>query len=434
MAEALFSSAEAALGRVVRVGVESFRVIGVVSKVKRFGVGLRLRLERLRAGPHQPAHRGDQGALIIVTNGTEHNEMAKRVAFALLSDRHRGVDDFQVFDVGAMTEKFYAVFRIMQIIVAFIASIALLVGGVGVMNILLVSVSERVREIGLRKAIGASDVAIGAQFLFESALLSALGGLVGVARRALAAQVIGHDHPLERGDLGAGALGRGHGGGDLRLGPHRGVLRAAAGAQGQPADRGGLPARGGVNHVLARDLAGRGRFVPGQPHALRAHPDRRDDRLVLAGAAVGAAGGRPGGAGDGLAPGRGGGPDRGVERDPPRKVRDRNRTTRQLDGGDVTNLDESALLADARVVGQRRRWAMVYWKRNKKQVALVGTRPDALDLYHLRLQRGRFFSEQDVQERRPVAVVGHKVWTDLLESGRVAGRPVDQRREPALRR
>ena len=105
-----------------------------------------------------------------------------------------------------------------------------------------------------------------------------------------------------------------------------------------------------------------------------------------------------------------------IERDTPRNVRDRNRTTRELDGGDVTNLDESALLGDARVVGQRRQWAMVYWKRNKKQVALVGTRPDALDLYHLRLARGRFFSEEDVQERRPVAVVGHKVWIDLLES------------------
>ncbi len=105
-----------------------------------------------------------------------------------------------------------------------------------------------------------------------------------------------------------------------------------------------------------------------------------------------------------------------IERNPPPKARDRFRTTRELDGGDVTNLDESALLADARVVGQRRKWAMVYWKRNKKQVAIVGTRPDALDLYHLRLQQGRFFNEQEVHERRPVAVVGHKVWTDLLES------------------
>jgi putative ABC transport system permease protein len=191
VAQALFSSAESALGRVVRVGVESFRVVGVVSKVKRFGFQFGFDWNDLVLVPLSLRGPENQSALIVVTEGSEHNEMAKRVAFALLSHRHRGVDDFQVFDVGAMTEKFYSVFRIMQIIVAFIASIALLVGGVGVMNILLVSVSERVREIGLRKAIGASDVAIGAQFLFESALLSALGGLVGVSGGALAAQIIG---------------------------------------------------------------------------------------------------------------------------------------------------------------------------------------------------------------------------------------------------
>jgi putative ABC transport system permease protein len=191
VAEALFPTPEAALGQVVRAGVESFRVIGVVDKVKRFGIGFGFDWNNFVLVPLGIGGTGDQGALIIVTQGTEHNDMAKRVAFALLSHRHRGVDDFQVFDVGAITEKFYAVFRIMQLIVAFIASIALLVGGVGVMNILLVSVSERVREIGLRKAIGASDVAIGAQFLFESALLSALGGLVGVGGGALAAKLIG---------------------------------------------------------------------------------------------------------------------------------------------------------------------------------------------------------------------------------------------------
>ena len=109
----------------------------------------------------------------------QHNDVVKRLAAAIIADRHNQVDDFQVFDFGVMMEKFYDVFRIMQLIAGLIASVALLVGGMGVMNILLVSVSERVREIGIRKAIGASDRAMGVQFLFESALLSGLGGLVG---------------------------------------------------------------------------------------------------------------------------------------------------------------------------------------------------------------------------------------------------------------
>jgi putative ABC transport system permease protein len=181
VARALFPAPEAALGKIVRAGTDSFQVVGVAERVKRFGVRFGFDWNDFLLVPLIPAADGQvhSGNLLVVTDGAASNDIVKRVAAAILQARHRGVDDFQVFDFSVVLERFYAVFRIMQVIVAFIAAIALVVGGIGVMNILLVSVSERVREIGIRKAMGAADGAIGLQFLLESALLSGLGGLVG---------------------------------------------------------------------------------------------------------------------------------------------------------------------------------------------------------------------------------------------------------------
>ena len=182
VAEALFPSPEAALGRVVRAGSDSFRVIGVTQKLTRMGVNFDFDWNNFLAVPLTVGMSDDaQTALLLVTEGMQHNDVVKRLAAAVISDRHNHVDDFKVFDFGVVMEKFYGVFRVMQLIAGLIASVALLVGGMGVMNILLVSVSERVREIGIRKAIGASDQAVGMQFLFESALLSGLGGAAGAA-------------------------------------------------------------------------------------------------------------------------------------------------------------------------------------------------------------------------------------------------------------
>jgi len=105
--------------------------------------------------------------------------------------------------------------------------------------------------------------------------------------------------------------------------------------------------------------------------------------------------------------------------DPPEKQR--RRTRRPLDRGDVDTLASSPLLEQARVVGLQPWNETARFRDKHQQVALVGTRGDALDLYRLRLERGRFFTAEDVASRRRVAVVGHKVWTDLLSSGTEMG-------------
>jgi putative ABC transport system permease protein len=118
--------------------------------------------------------------MILMTDDKASNDSVKRIANALLTERHHGVDDFEIFDFARIMNKFDQVFSVMRAIVGFVAGIALLVGGVGVMNMMLVSVSERVREIGIRKAIGASPRDIASQFLWEAIVLSGSGGLVGI--------------------------------------------------------------------------------------------------------------------------------------------------------------------------------------------------------------------------------------------------------------
>lgn len=100
-------------------------------------------------------------------------------ANALLLARHNGVDDFQFLDFNGMLKGYYAVFFGMILIVGLISGMSLVIGGVGIMNIMLVAVAERRREIGLRKAVGAHEGAIMQQFLIESTVLSLFGAVIG---------------------------------------------------------------------------------------------------------------------------------------------------------------------------------------------------------------------------------------------------------------
>ncbi len=90
-------------------------------------------------------------------------------------------DDFRIFDQAQLLETASSISGTLTLLLGGIASISLIVGGIGIMNIMLVSVRERTREIGIRKAIGARGRDILAQFLIEALTLSTLGGLIGIA-------------------------------------------------------------------------------------------------------------------------------------------------------------------------------------------------------------------------------------------------------------
>jgi putative ABC transport system permease protein len=100
-------------------------------------------------------------------------------------------DDFTVRDQTELAEAAQSTTRVMTLLLAAIASISLLVGGIGIMNIMLVSVTERTREIGLRMAVGARGSDVLRQFLVESVVLSLLGGAVGLALGVAGAAAVG---------------------------------------------------------------------------------------------------------------------------------------------------------------------------------------------------------------------------------------------------
>lgn len=149
-------------------------------------------------------------ALQVRTTDVRHNDLVKRVANAVLVARRGDVDDFQIWDFNAFMAKFHQLFALMELVVGLLASVALVVGGIGVMNMMLVGVSERTREIGLRKALGADPRAISRQFLVEAVALSGSGGGLGVVTGVLAAlganRVIHHLQPLWVGEISLGAV------------------------------------------------------------------------------------------------------------------------------------------------------------------------------------------------------------------------------------
>lgn len=185
LAETIFPTPHEPLGALISVGpTVRCRVVGVLAAINRprmfdfdwMNLVVVPGQTMMDAEPAAP----ESGCIFVKTDSPASNDIVKRLINARMMQRHPGLDDFTMLDFSKAMEQFQLTFKIIEVIVAVLAGIALFVGGVGVMNMMLVAVSERVREIGLRKALGASPRTIGTQFLIESAMLSVFGGAVGV--------------------------------------------------------------------------------------------------------------------------------------------------------------------------------------------------------------------------------------------------------------
>ena len=169
------------LGKFILVMGTPFRVIGVM---ERRGNSLGFDLDDVVFIPVSAARRlfNTDGLYQIIVRAGSDEEVAgaEESIRNLIRSRHNGEDDVTIVSQNQMLTTLNTILSALTFILAGIAAISLVVGGIGIMNIMLASVSERTREIGLRKALGARSRDILRQFLVESVVLSTIGGLIGV--------------------------------------------------------------------------------------------------------------------------------------------------------------------------------------------------------------------------------------------------------------
>ena len=189
------------VGKTIRIKNMPFKVLGVMEKKGSNNFGQDQ--DDIILAPYTTVKRVLQNSIFNNVNmifvslfSLDDTEAAKKDIEALLRQRHklgpRADVDFTLRDMAEISQTIGSVSSMMTILLTTVAAISLLVGGIGIMNIMLVSVTERTREIGLRMAIGATPSDILMQFIAESILLSTVGGLIGVIFGVTGAKIVGN--------------------------------------------------------------------------------------------------------------------------------------------------------------------------------------------------------------------------------------------------
>jgi putative ABC transport system permease protein len=193
----LFGS-ERALYEKISVNGTKHMVVGILEER---GMALGLDLGDLAIIPLPSALQMFKGGedelweILVGARSQEDIEFAEESVRKIILAAFDGVEDFTITDQEGMLSTFTRIFDMLRLLLVGIASISLLVGGIGIMNIMLVSVRERTREVGIRKAVGARRADIAIQFLIEAVTLSVLGGLTGIGIGATGIFTIGYLYP-----------------------------------------------------------------------------------------------------------------------------------------------------------------------------------------------------------------------------------------------
>ncbi|PWB55692.1 MAG: ABC transporter permease [Anaerolineales bacterium] len=188
VADKLFGRQEGLIGETVRIEGQPYRVIGVLESKGGSGFSnadnqIMVPFSTAQARLIRHAVTDQVDLLLVEAVSPKAVPAASEEVAQILRTRHRtaiGADDFTILTQQDFLSTASTITNVLTIFLGGVAAISLLVGGIGIMNIMLVSVTERTREIGLRKAVGAHKSDILIQFLAESSVLSLIGGVIGI--------------------------------------------------------------------------------------------------------------------------------------------------------------------------------------------------------------------------------------------------------------
>jgi putative ABC transport system permease protein len=201
VAQNLFG-ADDPIGQVIRINKVPLTVVGVLARKGQTTQGqdqddvvlVPITTAKKRVMGTSQANARAVGAILVKVRHAGAMKSAEAEIRTLLRQRHRlqpgEDDDFTIRNLSEILESQEASSRVLRLLLAAVASVSLVVGGIGIMNIMLVSVTERTREIGLRRAVGARRRDILAQFLVEAVAVSLLGGLLGIVAGVLGSWAI----------------------------------------------------------------------------------------------------------------------------------------------------------------------------------------------------------------------------------------------------